>query len=178
VSLPGLAPALQRRLGALLEAAARWLALAGGLVLVALAAMTLASVTGRALIWLGLGPIPGDFELVEAGCAFAIFAFLPWCTLRRGHATVDIFVTWTGPRGRAGLSLIGNLLLALVAAILAWQLWLGLVDKQSYDETTFILQFPVWWGYAAVLPGAVLFPLAALAAAWRSLNELAGTGEA
>jgi len=40
---------------------------------------------------LGVGPINGDFELVEAGVAFAIFAFLPLCQISAGHASVDIF---------------------------------------------------------------------------------------
>jgi hypothetical protein len=37
------------------------------------------------------GPVKGDFEVVEAGIAFSIFAFLPICQLHGGHATVDIF---------------------------------------------------------------------------------------
>ena len=56
-------------------------ALLGGAVLIVLTLLTVASVSGRALIPLGLGPLPGDFELVEAGVAFAVFAFLPWCQL-------------------------------------------------------------------------------------------------
>jgi hypothetical protein len=43
---------------------ANWTAIVGGLVLVALTLMVVASVAGRALIGLGLGPVPGDFELV------------------------------------------------------------------------------------------------------------------
>lgn len=45
----------------------RWAAIVGGIVLVALTLMIVASITGRALIGLGLGPVPGDFELVEMG---------------------------------------------------------------------------------------------------------------
>ena len=32
-----------------------------------------------------------DYELVEAGVAFAIFAFIPLCQIYGSHATVDIF---------------------------------------------------------------------------------------
>jgi hypothetical protein len=52
----------------------------GAFVLVLLAAMSVVSIAGRALSGLGLGPVPGDFELVEAGTALAVFCFLPWAT--------------------------------------------------------------------------------------------------
>ena len=69
---------------------ANWTAIVGGIVLVAMTLMVVASVAGRAMIGLGLGPVPGDFELVEVGVGIAIFYFLPWCYLRGGHATVDL----------------------------------------------------------------------------------------
>ena len=49
-----------------------------------IALMSVASIVGRALsgLGLGLGPVPGDFELVEAGTALAVFCFLPWCHLK------------------------------------------------------------------------------------------------
>ncbi|MBA5764788.1 TRAP transporter small permease, partial [Vibrio sp. 404] len=66
-----IAPTWEARTGRALEALARAMAYGGGLVLVAIAVITVASIIGRALIRLGLGPITGDFELVEAGCAVA-----------------------------------------------------------------------------------------------------------
>ena len=70
---------------------AKWSAIVGGLVLCAITLMSVASITGRALIGVGLGPVPGDFEMVEVGTALAVFFFLPWCYLKGGHATVDLF---------------------------------------------------------------------------------------
>jgi hypothetical protein len=52
-----------------LERICAGLAIAGGAVLVLLTATTMVSITGRALIGIGLGPVPGDYELVEAGTA-------------------------------------------------------------------------------------------------------------
>ena len=96
----------------------RAMAYLGGLMLVLLIVMNCASIFGRSLNgilhsdqvmatvpdlarWLidaGVGPINGDFELVEAGVAFAIFAFLPLCQLTGGHASVDIFTSKLSPR--------------------------------------------------------------------------------
>jgi hypothetical protein len=68
--------------------------------------------------------------------------------------------------------------MTVVAALLAWRLYLGTLEKQLYLETTFILQMPVWWGYALALIGAVLFVLVAAYTVWRSLNRVLQGGGA
>jgi TRAP-type C4-dicarboxylate transport system permease small subunit len=173
----GLAPRLEWQVGVWVGYAAQALALVGGLVLIALSVLTILSVTGRALIWAGLGPIPGDFELVEAGCAMAVFYFLPWCQLKRGHVTVDVFITWLHPARQALLTLIGNVLLTGVGILIARQLQAGLAERLTNGETTFILQMPVWYGYMASLVGAWLFPVVCAYTVWRSVNEVFAGGE-
>lgn len=153
---------------------ARVMAILGGLVLVVLTLTTVASVVGRNLNFIGLGPIPGDFELVEAGAAFAVFTFLPWCQLNRGHVTVDLFLARLGRRRNAAVDVIGNLLMTVAATTIAWRLALGLIDKQRYGETSFILQFPLWWSYAASLTGAIVFAAVSAWTVWRSLREATG----
>ena len=52
-----------------------------------------------------------------------------------------------------------GLLVAAIAAVIvliAWRLGVGAMDKMRYGETTFILQYPVWWGYAFAMVGAVV----------------------
>lgn len=136
---------------------ARGTALLGGLVLLAVVAMTCTSITGRALVPLGLGPVHGDFEWIELGVGFAIFAFLPWCHLQRGHASVDLFQPVFSPLMNRIINFAVDIAMFIAASIIAWRLWLGLLDKQRYGETTFILQFPIWIAYAACLFGAVVF---------------------
>ncbi len=135
---------------------ARGLAIAGGLVLIALTILTVVSITGRSLIAYGLSPVPGDVELVEAGMAFAIFSFLPWCQLTRGHASVDIFTNFLSERANRVIDVIAEFLMTAVVTIIAWRLWFGMLDKMRYNETTFILQFPVWWPYAASMVAAAI----------------------
>jgi TRAP-type C4-dicarboxylate transport system permease small subunit len=135
---------------------ARGLAIAGGLVLIVLTILTVASIVGRSLIWAGLSPVPGDVELVEAGVAFAIFSFLPWCQLTRGHATVDIFTNFLPARANRIIDLITEILMTVFITVVAWRLWYGMHDKIRYRETTFILQFPVWWAYAACMVAAAI----------------------
>lgn len=135
---------------------ARLLAVLGGLALVAVTCLTVVSVAGRAFVRQGLGPVPGDFEVVEVLTAFAVFSFLPWCQLRRGHATVDVFTRFLPERANRFIDLAAELLMTLVVVLIAWRLWHGLLEKRLYQETTFILQFPVWWGFAAAMVAAVV----------------------
>ncbi|HHZ09795.1 MAG TPA: TRAP transporter small permease [Rhizobiales bacterium] len=139
-----------------IEALARGLAILGGLVLVVITAVVAVSIIGRGFIWAGLGPVPGDYEIVEAGTGFAVFAFLPWCQLRRGHATVDLFTSVLPEAANRFIDLVSELLMTIVIALIAWRLWAGMIDKMNYNETTFILQFPIWWAYAACMAAAAV----------------------
>jgi len=149
--------------------AARWLAILGGIVLMAITLLVVASVTGRALIGLGLAPVPGDFELVELGVGIAVFFFLPWCYLRGGHATVDMLYMHVPRWAQKAVDTFSDLLMLAVWLVLTWMLWQGLQEKKEYMETTFILQMPVWWAYAFCLIGAVFGCAAYLA---KSLTQL------
>jgi TRAP-type C4-dicarboxylate transport system permease small subunit len=148
-----------------LDGLARGFALAGGAILVALTLMSVASVTGRALLGT---PVPGDFELVQIGCGAAIAAFLPYCQLRRGNIIVDFFTVRAGPRVQAALDAFGALLLALVMAVLAWRTALGMVAVRAAGEVSMIVGFPIWVGYAAIVPSLVLATVAALHTAQES----------
>ena len=165
-----------------IERLARGMAVIGGLVLTALVALTCVSVLGRglntmghsdwltglsnalaeALIASGVGPVTGDFEVVEAGIAFAIFAFLPICQLYAGHATVDIFTSRLSERVNAWLVAFWEVVLTLVVLLITWRLFAGLLDKLGNGETTFLLQFPIWWAYAASFVAACVASITAI----------------
>ena len=187
----------ERRVGRALDLMARMLAYAGGLILVAIALVTLASVIGRALLPLSprFGPIKGDFEIVEMGVAVAIFAFMPLAQLRRAHVTVDIFVSRLSPRLQAFLGLVGDALIALASGVILWRFWLGFAEKFPYGsealraalgmgsapffpETTYELEVPIWIPYAGALAGAVAFFVVSLYCVWRALNWVLNGREA
>jgi TRAP-type C4-dicarboxylate transport system permease small subunit len=167
----GIAPAAEAAAGRIVGAIARLLAILGGGLLVGLAVMSVVSITGRAFSRIGLGPVPGDFELIEAGCAVAVFAFLPWCQFRGGNVTVDLLEAYLPARFWAWLAVAGNLAMTVAAVILSWQLWLGFRDKLAYGETSMILQMPVWWGYAAGVASAIVFVVTCFYTIWRSVNQ-------
>ena len=156
---------------------ARIMAYVGGTVLSLLIVLTCVSIAGRllngvlhgigtgwaqSLLDLGVGPLNGDFELVEAGMAFAIFAFLPLCQITGGHASVDIFTNRMGPKVNRVLRWVIEMVFAAVLILIAVQLLAGMQSKLRSGQTTFLLQFPVWWGYALSLVGAVVAAVVAV----------------
>jgi TRAP-type C4-dicarboxylate transport system permease small subunit len=147
---------------------ARYAAISGGAVLVVITLITIASVIGRALIPLGLGAIPGDFEIVQAGMLYAIFAFLPWCHLERGHAIVAILTDRLPVRLNAFAEFVWDVAMLLTSAFIAWRLGVGLLDKIGNKESTFILRMPLWVIYTAGSIGAVIFVVVAIYCAVRS----------
>ena len=171
------------------ERVARFMAIVGGLILTALVILTGVSVLGRGLntlghsgllpeaiantlIATGVGPVNGDFELVEAGVAFAIFAFLPICQLYGSHATVDVFTNAFSKKINRVIAAFWEVILAAVIVLITMRLFVGMQSKMSYGETTFLLQFPVWWAYAASFGAAVTASLVGLYCAFGRVIEM------
>lgn len=168
---------------------ARLMALLGGLVLTALVVLTCVSVLGRGLdnlghwdrleglapglaAWLtGFGQVRGDYELVQAGIAFSVFAFLPICQLMAAHATVDVFTGLMPARVNRVLTAFWEGVLALVVILIGWRLYAGFTEKLANGETSFLLQFPIWWAYGASLIAAVVAGLVGLYCAGARVAE-------
>lgn len=145
----------------------RWLAVAGGLVLLAMTLMSVGSIGSR---WVIGRPLLGDFEMVQMGCAVAVAAFLPWCQMRRGHVIVDFFTLHVGEGTRRVLDAIGALSVALAGALVAWRMTAGTVDLRASGESSMLLGVPTWHAYLAMLPSFYLLALAGLHTAWATIR--------
>lgn len=174
---------------------ARTFAILGGVVLAFLILMTCLSIVGRSVNTLlhsdlvqsvapglaslilssGIGPINGDFELVEAGMAFAIFAFLPLCQINGAHASVDIFTSKLSMKANRGLRMVIEIVFSSILVLIAWQLYEGMLSKQNSGQTTFLLEFPIWWAYAVSLVAAVVASVVSVyVAAMRAIESITG----
>lgn len=118
-----------------------------GLCLLAACLLTGASIIGS----LTIRPISGEIELVEVLCGLAVFGFLPFCQLKRGHVGVDLLISAFGPKAMNVTQLIGDIIITLLFALLTWRHGVGLMDKFENGETTPLLLLPVWWGYALAM---------------------------
>lgn len=170
---------------------ARVAAILGGAILTFLILLTVLSVAGRALnglfhslidmgifpglaqgmLDLGVGPVMGDFELVEAGVAFCIFAFIPITQITGGHATVDVLTSQFSPRVNRVLIAFWEVIFAIALIVIAWRLFVGMEGKMKYNETTMLLQFPIWWAYGASFLGAALAAVVAVYVAFARVTE-------
>lgn len=157
-------------LGRFVNALARWTAVAGGLALIGMTVLICVSVLGRALLWAGLKPITGDYELVSIGMGFAVFAFMPWAHLKRGHALVSLVTDALSPASNRILLVITDLAMLVAAAFIAWRLHAGMLDKFAYKETTLLLRFPLGWAYAFGLVGAVILVIVSVFVLGRSVG--------
>ncbi|AXI45003.1 C4-dicarboxylate ABC transporter permease [Sulfitobacter sp. SK012] len=159
-----------------IQTLARVTALLGGGVLIILIVMTTLSISGRAInklmhqtffqeqmagfsnfvLNLGVSEIRGNYELLEAGVAFSIFSFLPLCQLLGAHANVDVFTSFLPARANRWIAAFWEVVLAAVIVLIIVQLFSGMERYIRNGQTTFFLQFPVWWAYALSFAAGVV----------------------
>ena len=143
--------------GRVLLAVSKYVAIAGGLVFVAMVVMEIVSIFGRKVFsW----TVPGDVELLQMGAAFASAAFFAYCHMVRGDVKVDFFTHNLGTRKVAALDALGSLLIGLFGALIAWRTAAGALGIKEVGETSAILGFPVWIAQALMVPGFALLALA------------------
>jgi TRAP-type C4-dicarboxylate transport system permease small subunit len=159
--------------GVALYKASQAFALGGGLILTALTLMSLASIVGRAAFSL---PLPGDYELVQLGCAVSVAAFLPYCQMRGGHVLVDFFTANVRASIRATLDALGAALLAIVGFVFAWRLTIGAIGLREANDQSTILAIPTWWTVSLMVPSFALLGLVSCYTAWRYWHERRATG--
>ncbi len=132
---------------------------AGGVVLIGMAGMTVASVIGRAFFD---SPILGDVELVQLGLAVCVSAFLPYAQFQRSNIVVDFFTTRASRKAQRRMDGFGTLLYSVMMALLAWQVWVGGAAARENGEVSMLMSLPVWISYMAMVPGLVLSALVGL----------------
>lgn len=170
---------------------ARSVAVFGGFVLIALILLTTLSIIGRSLnkamhadwaqsllgsfaqklLDLGVGEINGNYELLEAGVAFAIFSFFPICQLAGAHATVDVFTSGLPDRVVRALRAFWEVVLTASILFISWRLYEGMLRYVNNGETTLFLQFPVWWAYAASVAASGVACITAIYCAIMRIGE-------
>jgi TRAP-type C4-dicarboxylate transport system permease small subunit len=89
---------------------------------------------------------------------------------------VEIFTSGLGPRFNRIIDVIADSLMLAFALLVASRHFLGMLDKRAYGETTLLLQFPIWWAYAAGMIGAAVFVIVALYCFIRSWSALLTDG--
>lgn len=158
------------------------IAVLGGALSLGVALLVVGSVLGRWLkgvpwadaaagrLGLELGPINGDFEMVQMATAVAIFAFLPYTQARRGNIVVDTFTTKLPARVNARIDAFWDLVYAGMMGILTACLVIGTLEHYRSGQTTMLLQIIVWPAIAISTLLLLLLTCVALATAARLIR--------
>ena len=142
----------------------------GGIVLVAIASVTVVSVIGRAFF---SHPILGDVELVQLGGAVVVASFLPYTQFRRANIIVDFFTTGASEKTQSKLDAFGTLLYSLVLGLVAWRVAVGGIDIKANQETSMLMALPLWIPYLLMVPGLVLCSVIGLVQTLQHLGWMA-----
>ncbi|WP_299513089.1 TRAP transporter small permease [uncultured Limnohabitans sp.] len=152
-----------------LEYLCKTMAVAAGLVLTAMAFMSIISIAGRTFF---SQPILGDYELVQMFSAIAVSLSLPYTHWVKGHVIVDFFTTSASPRLIAWLDAFANLIMAAIAGLVTWRMWLGLFELRESMDASMLLEMPVWWTYVPMVAAFALLCASALYAIGNDFGKM------
>jgi TRAP-type C4-dicarboxylate transport system permease small subunit len=142
--------------GLLHRASAAW-AVAGGLLLFAIVAVTVTNVAAftldrlAGLVGADVAGLPGYEDFVRLSLSSAALMLLPYCQARKGHVAVEIFADSVIPAGlQRVLDALWQLLMGALALFLAWKMTLGAIETYQDHALSRVLGWPEWPFY---LPG-------------------------
>jgi TRAP-type C4-dicarboxylate transport system permease small subunit len=144
-------------------------ALAGGVIVCAMAALVTASVLAR---WVSGLPVSGDFEMVQMGAALAVFCFLPFCQAQRANIVVDTFTTRLSARARARIDAVWDVLYAIAMGVIGYAMLPGVAAAWRSGEETMVARVPLW---PALALSTALTLLLACVAIWTAARLLRGS---
>lgn len=144
-----------------------WAIMGGGILCIAMT-LTVVSVVGRAI---GIGPVDGDFEMMEIATAIAVFAFMPYTQMTRGHVIVDVFTQNLPRPALRFLDVIGTIAMTAVALIWLWRMPLGAYDFFQFGDETTVLRYMRWWSFILILPSVSLFAGACVLSIFRDSRQ-------
>ena len=148
----------------------RRLALTGGWILLALAVVTVLDALLRKLL---NRPIQGTFEATELLLAVIIFFAMAYTVLTDGHVVLDLFTNRLSARAQSIVIGLNALFIAVVLAILAYELGVLAAEYGRTTRTTITMRIPVFPVAAAVVASAWLAALGALIQALAALARAA-----
>ena len=154
---------------AVLEKLTAGWAILGGVVLLAIVAVTVTNVGAFALdsvmrLFGGtVSGLPGYEDFVRLTVAAAIPMFLPWCQFQRGHLSVDLFLK-NAPAGfNRFIERLSLVLMALVALFLAYWMVLGLQETKADGALSRVLGWEEWPFYLPGIASLILWAVVAVA---------------
>jgi TRAP-type C4-dicarboxylate transport system permease small subunit len=101
-----------------------------------------------------------DYVKVIISCAALMF--FPWCQLKDGHVSVDLFYHKFPHWLKVTVDVLSQIMMLVVALFLARYMWDGMFEVKGDQAVTTVLAWPEWPFY---IPGFISLLLWALVAA-------------
>jgi TRAP-type C4-dicarboxylate transport system permease small subunit len=111
----------------------RWLAAASGVIIILLCLYTTADVIGR---YTFNKPMPAAYELSLIFLIYITFWGVAYVQSRGGHMRLGFLWDRFGPRGKAALDTLTELIGLFLFVIISWQGWVWAVDSWRIKEVT------------------------------------------
>lgn len=149
----------------LLQRVINFWALLGGALVIAIVFVTAVNVGAFILdsllkpYGIYVAALPGYEDFVSLAISVAALSFFPYCQMKRGHVSVELFVqafpTWL----QTILDRAWLLLTVVLAVFLGYWMWVGMLETRADHNMTAVLGWVEWPWY---FPGIVSMGLWAL----------------
>lgn len=147
--------------------AASWFAVAGGLLALLIALVTIVNVTAFGLDKIArlfdanVPAIIGYEDFVSMIVSSAALMFFPYCQAKRGHVAVDVFISLFPGWFPRVVDTLSGILMTCLALFLGYMMVNGLIEVHGDNTLSAILGWPTWPFY---VPGIIsMFLWAAIA---------------
>ena len=149
---------LNRAVG-MFDRAVRCLALLGGVVLVAMVALTVVDVALRKF-W--NAPIFGAQNISELALLVVVFCAVAHCGREKGHIAITLLGDRLGPRLGRFADILVNLVGAAVFVVLTWRALVAALQAIEIERASNLLAIPHWPFYAMIALGSALYAIVQL----------------
>ena len=142
----------------------RWLAIAGGVILMGLMLLTVADVTLRKF----LEPIEGAQDISESGLLVVVFLSIAYSGWTGGHIAVDLIGGAIKGGALAVLDVVVRVFCGVFFVIVAWQSIDQGLDALEFGDGFNVLPIPHYPFYFIIAFGSLVFSGVLFVLAWRS----------
>lgn len=142
----------------------RWLAIAGGVVLMGMVLLTVVDVGLRKFH----EPIFGRQNISELALLVVVFLAIPYCGRVKGHVSVDLIGTFAGPRFLRVTDVLVNLIGAGIFGILTWRALIAAEHAIKIERVSNLLDIPHWPFYYVIALGSALYAVVQIIEAARA----------
>jgi len=162
------------RVEILFERTLRYLAYAGGVVLLGLMFLIVYEIFMRYFYG---RPFRGGYEMTELIMSIIVAFGLPYTAITKGHVSVDIFARWLDRPYMRWLNFLVCLAGAVLLAFVAWRSGLHAFTGLRFGDATNMMRIPKFPFQLAISISAGLFSLVLLLEAFKALRAKFDTGQ-